>query len=76
MTTKMEIPNAYGSKNGMFNTSALKYSCSLYENPKGSLSLTNPEIMNNTPTKILLMFTMYFMFIYLRCFTSTALSAG
>ena len=43
---------AYGSKKVKFRTSELKYSCSLYEKPKGSLSLTNPEIINKIATEI------------------------
>ena len=59
-TTKMAIPNAKGSKTGILSTSELKYSSSLYENPKGSFNFINPEKMNNAPTKNRLMFIIYF----------------
>ena len=52
ITMNNAIANENGMKNGMLKTGSLKYSASLYENPTGSLSLINPEIMNNTPTKI------------------------
>ena len=42
----------YGKK-VIFKTSALKYSCNLYEKPNGSFNLTKPEIIKRIPTKIL-----------------------
>ena len=56
----MANAKAYDSKNGKFKTPELKYSSSLNENPIGSFSFINPEMMNNNPTKILLTLTIYF----------------
>lgn len=53
ITKNNAIPSANGTKTGMLKTGSLKYSASLYENPIGSFSLINPEIMNRIPTKIL-----------------------
>tara|TARA_B100000902_G_C27033097_1_gene775489 strand:+ start:225 stop:599 length:375 start_codon:yes stop_codon:yes gene_type:complete len=43
--TKMDINKLKGIRKSNPKTS--KYSCSLYENPKGSINLTNPEKSKN-----------------------------
>ncbi len=43
---KIASGRAKGVKNGRFNTEGLKYSSSLYEKPRGSLSFTTPETKN------------------------------
>ena len=52
ITINKAIAKEYGTKKGILKTGPLKYSASLYENPIGSFSLINPEIMKRTPTNI------------------------
>jgi hypothetical protein len=60
ITINTAIASENGIKKGMFRTVSPKYSASLYENPTGSLSLINPEMINNMPTNILENWVMIF----------------
>jgi hypothetical protein len=44
------ITKANGIRNSILSTAEEKYSSSLYEKPKASFALINPEIINKIPT--------------------------
>ena len=52
ITKNIAIDNAKGTRKGRLKTGSPKYSANLYENPTGSFSFINPEIMNKIPTKM------------------------
>lgn len=57
---KIASANAQGSRKGKFSALSAKYSSSLYENPRGSLALINPETIKSDPTNNLQKPMMYF----------------